>query len=396
MSSQYATRLSAQQKRNMDFGRCGDAEIQEHSDSILSKVKELANLMRNSRRCVIFTGAGISTSAGILDFRGVNGVWTNEKKRKAPPSSVSFEKANPTQAHLVIVALMKAGFAQHVVTQNLDGLHVKSGVPREQLSEIHGSFFAKYCYECGTEYPSWKEINGFGCKKIQSGDVCPRLGCGQSLHDRVCDWTNILPIQEMHRAEMEHQRADLVIVLGSSLRMHPANDLVNKTLKPSIQGEDFLNQHGQVEQGKKKGDKGHLVIVNLQATRKEYDTKASVRIYGKCDEVMTALAHELGVAVPPWNEQECKAMFQQYHDQIVVEAQANFRTRNNGRWKIGYPCLTTDDICCYVCGKNDTNDDNDFLLCSLCDCGVHRQCTDAVIEDEDADFFCLFCVNDQN
>ena len=394
MSSQYATRLSAQQKRNMNFGKCGDKEIQEHSDSILVKVKELADLMRNSRRCVIFTGAGLSTSAGILDFRGVNGVWTNEKKRKAPPSSVSFEKANPTLAHLVIVALIKAGYAQHVVTQNLDGLHLKSGIPREQLSEIHGSFFAKYCYECGTEYPSWKEINGFGCKKVQTGEVCPRLGCGQTLHDRVCDWTNILPIQEMHRAEIEHQRADLVIVLGSSLRMHPANDLVNKTLKRSAKGEDFLDQQGHAELGKKKGDNGHLVIVNLQATRKEYDTKASVRIYGKCDDVMVSLANELGVAVPPWNEQECKALFQQHYDQIVTEAQTTFRTRNNGRWKIGHPCLSTDDISCYVCGKNDANDDDEFLLCSLCDSGVHRHCMDAVVDD-DTDFFCAFCVNDQ-
>jgi len=121
-----------------------------------------------------------------------------------------------------------------------------------------------------------------------------------------------------------------------------------------------------------------------------------VRIFGKCDEVMTALANELGVAVPPWNEQECKALLQQQHDQIVVEAQANYRTRNNGRWKTGYPCLTTDDICCYVCEKNDANDDDDFLLCSLCDSGVHRQCTDAVVEDDDSDFFYLFCVNDQN
>ena len=382
----------------MNFGKCGDAEIQEDSDSILIKVKELADLMRNSRRCIIFTGAGLSTSAGILDFRGANGVWTNEKKRKAPSKStdgVSFEKAKPTLAHLVIVALMKVGFAQHVVTQNLDGLHMKSGIPRDQLSEIHGSFFAKYCYECGTEYPSWEEINGFGCKKVPTGDVCPRLGCGQSLHDRVCDWTNILPIHEMRRAEIEHLRADLVVVLGSSLRMYPANDLVNKTLKRSLKGEDFVNQQGQLELGKKKGDKGHLVIVNLQATRKEYDTKASVRIYGKCDEVMMALANELGVAVPPWNEQECKALFQQHNDQILVEAQTTFRTRNNGRWKTGYPCLTTDDICCYVCGKNDSNDDDDFLLCSLCDSGVHRHCTAAVVKEE-SDFFCSFCVNDQN
>ena len=194
----------------MEYGVCGDKEIVESPAALSSKVLALADLLRNCRRCVVHTGAGISTSAGIPDFRGKNGVWTCEKTNRPPPTGVTFEQAVPTPTHMAIKALLEAGMVHHVVTQNVDGLHLKSGMKRKQLSEIHGTTFALYCYECGTEYPSWTEIDSFGCTKTTR--TCPRQGCGEVLYDRICSWENVLPIQEMRRAEVEHKRADLVCI----------------------------------------------------------------------------------------------------------------------------------------------------------------------------------------
>jgi len=87
-------------------------------------------MIREAKHIVVHTGAGISTSAGIPDFRGPNGVWTLEKQGKKRETNVTFESAQPTVTHMALVAMVKAKLVQLVVSQNVDGLHLKSGLPR--------------------------------------------------------------------------------------------------------------------------------------------------------------------------------------------------------------------------------------------------------------------------
>ena len=114
------------------------AEKWDDPEEVEAKVKQLASWIRASRHVVIHTGAGISTSAGIPDFRGPKGVWTLEKKGLKPDVSLEWDQAQPTKTHLAIAELVKRDMAQFVISQNIDGLHLRSGIPRTKLAELHG------------------------------------------------------------------------------------------------------------------------------------------------------------------------------------------------------------------------------------------------------------------
>lgn len=93
-------------------------------------------MIQEARCIVVHTGAGISTSAGIPDFRGPNGVWTLEKQGKKSNTNVTFDLAQPTITHMALVAMVKAKIVQLIISQNVDGLHLKSGLPRYSLIHI--------------------------------------------------------------------------------------------------------------------------------------------------------------------------------------------------------------------------------------------------------------------
>ena len=114
----------------------------EESDEIISqKVDEVVRLIQQSTHTVFHTGAGISTSTGIPDFRGPTGVWTKEAKGEEVSGGIEWENAIPSFTHMAIVALEKEAKIQWLVTQNVDGLHVRSGFPQNRLAEIHGTIY---------------------------------------------------------------------------------------------------------------------------------------------------------------------------------------------------------------------------------------------------------------
>ena len=76
-------------------------------------------------------------------------MWTLEKQGKEVECEKKFEEAQPTLTHRALVALVEAGLVKHVVSQNVDGLHLKSGLPRGNLSELHGNMFMEKCNKCG-------------------------------------------------------------------------------------------------------------------------------------------------------------------------------------------------------------------------------------------------------
>jgi len=272
MSLGYAEKLSY---RSDLGGQLGSPELFDGDAELSAKVGELAELMRASRRIMVFTGAGISTSCGIPDFRGPGGIWTLQRAgQPLPKPKVSFTFARPSLTHMALVALHESGKLAYVCSQNVDGLHLRSGIPRRALAELHGNCFAERCHKCGAEYIRDFEIETVGFKR--TGRSCSTEGCAGRLRDHILDWEDALPPDELEASEAHASEADLTICLGTSLQITPACNLPLRTVKGG----------------------GKLVIVNLQKTPK--DKSAHLLIRGRADEVMRGALQRLGMPVPPF------------------------------------------------------------------------------------------------
>lgn len=272
MSSGYASRLSEYK----DKGVCGLPENKDTKRTLALKLKRLTELSQESNHTVILTGAGISTSAGIPDFRGPHGIWTAEseshqdkrkkrKRSKAPPIAIDdFSKAQPTLTHRAIVKLVELGQVQYCITQNVDGLHRRSGLTRENHSVLHGCVFTEVCEACRTEHFRDYDVGGMSFQK--TGRLCE--SCGGALRDILLDWEDDLPEEDFERATDQCKQADLVICLGTSLRIEPAGTLPTYAKT--------------------------FVIVNLQET--PYDEQAALIVRAPVDDVMNEVMTRLGHA----------------------------------------------------------------------------------------------------
>jgi NAD-dependent SIR2 family protein deacetylase len=426
-SGGYANRLSDYP----DKGICGLPESFESARTVQIKLAKLVELVRRSDRIVVLTGAGVSTSAGIPDFRGPKGIWTVEereaqakareerrarKRRKvmrskarnadgggggggdsktssgadakeavaaaaakttaieaggdasannhngaadddckprpqcdggpklsdfynspsrvsssqsaatsapaasaavpAPTGTVaamkrtrddmssssnnnknhngspsatelkesttpSFEAAQPTYTHRAITKLAQVGKVRYVITQNVDGLHRRSGLPRSRHAVLHGCVFTEKCEDCGREYFRDFDLGGVSFQKTgrkctggtdtdadaDDNGTAGKQGCGGDLRDTILDWDDALPEDDWDRAQEECEAADLVLALGTSLRIEPAGSLPLRAKK--------------------------FVIVNLQVT--PLDDEATLIIKERVDRVMEHLLRELNI-----------------------------------------------------------------------------------------------------
>eukprot|EP01006_Ploeotia_vitrea_P031293 TRINITY_DN63611_c0_g2_i1.p1 TRINITY_DN63611_c0_g2~~TRINITY_DN63611_c0_g2_i1.p1 ORF type:complete len:402 (+),score=37.44 TRINITY_DN63611_c0_g2_i1:55-1260(+) len=266
--------------------------IQEHRDTpdqLARKAHTLAQLIRNSYHTIFFTGAGISTSANIPDYRGPDGLWTCKAQgRDAPTPKLegTFASAQPTLTHRAIAALVRSTLAKFVVSQNIDGLHLRSGLERSQLCEMHGNSFLHVCWECGSEFLQDTEVLGHEeereCAQCNhktafchciADSSCPK--CGNTLKDSIVNFREQLPQHEIKRAFENAAVADLCIVAGSSCRVAPAAQV------PYIVG---------------KRSSATLVIINLQAT--PLDDFCKLRIWGDLEEVFDLVMEFLVQAEP--------------------------------------------------------------------------------------------------
>uniref|UniRef100_A0AAY5E7J8 NAD-dependent protein deacylase sirtuin-6 n=1 Tax=Electrophorus electricus TaxID=8005 RepID=A0AAY5E7J8_ELEEL len=276
MSVDYAAGLSPYANK----GVCGLPEVFDQSEELHAKLETLAQLVRDSQYMVVHSGAGISTSAGIPDFRGPKGVWTMEEKGETPHFDTTFEAAKPSLTHMALLQLQRAGYLKYLISQNVDGLHVRSGFPRDRLSELHGNMFVEECEKCGKQYVRDTVIGIMGLKP--TGRYCEVTrsrglrSCRGRLISTILDWEDSLPDRDLNRADEASRRADLALTLGTSLQIKPSGDLPLLT--------------------KRSG--GKVVIVNLQPTK--HDKQASLRIHGYVDEVMSQLMRLLGLEVPEW------------------------------------------------------------------------------------------------
>jgi NAD-dependent SIR2 family protein deacetylase len=260
-----------------------DDEIREYHDTpeeLEAKVEQLARLIQESRKFIVWTGAGISTSTGVPDFRGPNGKWTLEAQgRQRDPTIrvVSTLAAHPSRTHMALVQLNAAGRLKHLISSNTDGLHRRSGFPGEHLSELHGNSNKVRCDTCHR----WAFMDNrcrwaTGSHNHETGQACVYGQCPGMMHDTIINFGEYLHDEICTRANDEGANADLVLVLGSSLRVITCNAL-----------EDIQRKR-----------RGALVVVNLQTT--PYDKACKVRIFANCDEVMELLMPKLGLTIPTW------------------------------------------------------------------------------------------------
>src|ERR1700722_1471440 len=189
--------------------------------------------LRQARRILVFTGAGISTESGIPDFRGPNGVWkTTDPQRYTIQNYVRdrsvrverwqarlegrFSSAEPNAAHLAVTRLQRAGLAPVVVTQNIDGLHQKAGTVN--VIELHGTSAEAVCLDCARRMPIDVALD-----RVREGDEDPHCElCGGLLKTATISFGQPLVQADMDRALEEARQCDLCLAVGSTLSVWPA------------------------------------------------------------------------------------------------------------------------------------------------------------------------------
>ena len=201
------------------------------------QVVKLRELIETHQRIVAFTGAGISAESGIPTYRGAGGTWSKYDPDiyasihyfiKDPTYYWSFfrdvrhdlmAEAEPNLAHLALVKLEKQGKLSAVITQNIDGLHMKAGSQR--VLELHGNTTRFYCFDCRAPY-TIQDAKAL----LDDGQMPPRCAkCNGVLRPDVVLFGENLPVDVIMEAELESRLCDLMLVIGSSLVVYPATQL---------------------------------------------------------------------------------------------------------------------------------------------------------------------------
>ncbi len=198
----------------------------------------LAEALASAARIAVFTGAGISTESGIPDFRGPSGLW-NSARPVTYQDFIASEEARieswernvrlhdllsrcvPNRGHRAVTALVERGRADNVITQNIDGLHQAAGISDDRVIEIHGTSRKASCLDCGEPY----ELAGL-LARFASTRRAPRCDdCDGLIKTATISFGQTMPAPPMQQAHAAIEAADLVLVLGSSLRVYPAANL---------------------------------------------------------------------------------------------------------------------------------------------------------------------------
>ena len=180
------------------------------------RIKKLAQWMFESKYLVVFTGAGISTESGLPDFRGPDGIWTRQEKG-LPTKSRPFTSVEPNLGHRAIVELQNLGKLKFLISQNVDNLHLRSGIRPDLLAELHGNVAKFKCQRCQTQVDKSLSLN-----------TC---SCGGRLVSSVVNFGDPLPQKDLDDSFHHSSRCDLFIVVGSSLVVSPANDMPKVALR---------------------------------------------------------------------------------------------------------------------------------------------------------------------
>jgi mono-ADP-ribosyltransferase sirtuin 6 len=179
------------------------------------RIETLARWMFEAEHLVVFTGAGISTDSGLPDFRGPDGIWTR-KEKGLPPKTRPFDSVEPNSGHMAIVELQELGKLDFLISQNVDNLHLRSGIRPDLLAELHGNITKLRCTVCDAE--------------VDTGlSSCPL--CGGELVPSVVNFGDPLPQKALANSYQHSKNSDLFIVLGSSLVVTPAANMPEVALR---------------------------------------------------------------------------------------------------------------------------------------------------------------------
>jgi len=239
----------------------------------------LINHLKQSRRIMIFTGAGVSTASGIPDFRGPGGVWTKrapiyyddfmsaesariehwDYKLEAWPA---FKAARPNDVHHAIVALEQAGKVLAVVTQNIDGLHSLAGT--NSLIELHGTNALVECQTCLWRGDPEPHYDFFRVHRKP-----PLCHCGGFLKPATVSFGQNLNPTDLEQATEVARGCDLVVALGSTLSVYPAASF---PLLAAQRGVTYI-------------------IINRGPTDQDHEPSVSLRLDGSLVEIFPPAVH---------------------------------------------------------------------------------------------------------
>jgi NAD-dependent deacetylase len=201
----------------------------------MSEIDRLRELIDGAKRIVAFTGAGISTESGIPDFRSPGGIWTKyqpiyfddfmgseemrrESWRRKFATDETMLKAEPNAGHRALAKLVEQGKMTAIITQNIDGLHQRSGVPSSRIIELHGNTTYASCLDCGQRH----ELDPIRKAFLTDGTLPICTKCDGIVKTATISFGQAMPEIQMARAQDETQQCDLFMVLGSSLVVYPA------------------------------------------------------------------------------------------------------------------------------------------------------------------------------
>ena len=224
----------------------------------MKQINELQNIINHAKHIVFFTGAGVSTDSGIPDFRSTDGLY-NMKYDFPPETIIShsffmdnpeefyrfyrdkmiYPDARPSIAHHFIAKCEAKGISSGVITQNIDGLHTSAG--SKNVIELHGSVLRNTCMKCGKKH---------SLSSIITPDKLPLCSCGGLIKPDVVLYEEALIDRDLFRAVELISKADVMIIMGTSLNVYPAAGLVryfrgshliiiNKTTTPYDQNADL-------------------------------------------------------------------------------------------------------------------------------------------------------------
>jgi NAD-dependent deacetylase len=235
--------------------------------------EEAVAVLEPAEQILVFSGAGLSTESGIPDFRGPDGLW-----KRVDPDDFTIDRymtnrelrvqgwrmhvdgelwgarstVVPNSGHRAIVRLHERGRLAGVVTQNVDGLHFKSGLEDHLVAELHGDVRHSHCMACTETWPTETVL-----KWVEAGDEDPRCPeCGGIVKTNTVMFGEMLPEGEVRQASLFLAMADAVLVVGSTVSVWPAAEIV---MKAAIQAKPIVI----INKGVTEAD--HLAAVKLEA-----------------------------------------------------------------------------------------------------------------------------------
>ena len=206
-----------------------------------NRLKSACEWVAQSRRVLALTGAGISTESGIPDFRGPQGLWTQnpkaerlsdiryymtdpEVRRLAWQQRVAHPawQAKPNAGHLALVSLERSGRLHALVTQNIDGLHQLAGNAPDKVVEVHGTIHEVVCMSCAWRGPMQATLD-----RVRSGEEDPACrSCGGILKSATISFGQALVPAVIDRAMQAAQEAELLLAIGTSLNVYPVANTI--------------------------------------------------------------------------------------------------------------------------------------------------------------------------